>query len=288
MVEGWGVDRSSDPGYFVAATPRQPTPPDPQPPPRGPRRRRLRIPSWVVVGVVVGVLVGALPDGDAPGGELSIPPAVAVQTGEGRGTYAFRFVDDAGEPVRWDPCSPIRYVVNLQGAPYDSSLEDIQRAFAEVTEASGIRFEFVGKTDEVASEDRPAHLDGYGAGWAPVLVAWTHPGDAPSLDGTVAATGGAVPIGNPPIYVSGSIHLDRTSDLRPGFGRGRAWGTVLLHEAGHLLGLGHVDAESEVMHPGGERSQPAAAVRWGVGDREGLRRLGLEAGCQDVPSAPVP
>lgn len=251
---------------------------------RAPERRRVML----MLGVLAVLALLATQFRAEGPVELTLPDPVAVRADDGMGTYRFRAVHADGEPVRWDPCSPIRYVVNLDGAPYDTSLEDIQTAFRRVTEVTGLTFEYVGQTGEPVREDRPpVQPDRYGPDWAPVLVAWTDPGRSPSLRGDIVAGAVATPAGRRPVYVTGRIHLDASNRLRGGFGRGRAWGTVLLHEAGHLVGLDHVDDDTEVMHPGGERSRASATVRWGIGDRVGLRRLGLEAGCQDVPPAPL-
>ena len=45
---------------------------------------------------------------------------------------------------------------------------------------------------------------------------------------------------------------------------------VVLHELGHLVGLGHVDAAGELMQPQGGPE----ITDWGPGDREGLAALG--------------
>lgn len=282
-----------DDDYFIAASSPAPAerstglPEDELERARKRRAERRRASLTLGVLAVLALLVFQLRPGAAPA-QLSVPDPVTVRTDEGVGSYRFLAVHPDGSPVRWDPCSPIRYVVNLDGAPYGSSLDDVEAAFARVTAVTGIRFEFAGETDEPAREDRPVvQPDRYGPGWAPVLVAWTEPARSPSLTGDVVASATVIPAGRVPVYVSGSIHLDATQALRAGFGRGRAWGTVLLHEAGHLVGLEHVGDESEVMHPGGERSRASATVRWGVGDREGLRRLGLDAGCQDLPAVQV-
>lgn len=281
-----------DDDYFISGSSPAPTEQPPALPvdevERARRRRADRRASLTLGVLAVLALVAFQLRPDTAPAQLRLPDPVTVRTDEGVGSYRFLAVHPDGSPVRWDPCSPIRYVVNLDGAPYDTSLQDVEAAFARVTDVSGLRFEFAGETDEPAREDRPlVQPDRYGPGWAPVLVAWTDPGRSRGLTGDVVASATAIPAGDDPVYVSGSIHLDATQGLRAGFGRGRAWGTVLLHEAGHLVGLEHVGEETEVMHPGGERSRASATVRWGTGDREGLRLLGLDAGCQDAPDAPV-
>ena len=38
-------------------------------------------------------------------------------------------------------------------------------------------------------------------------------------------------------------------DLANGFGSGFTWGEVLMHELGHVIGLGHVDSTKQLMYP---------------------------------------
>ena len=84
-----------------------------------------------------------------------------------------------------------------------------------------------------------------------------------------------------PVYVTGTATFDATTELRSGFG-GETWGQVILHELGHVVGLGHVDDSTSVMNPAlGLR--PAA---WGKGDRAGLWQLGIGAPCLKAPSVP--
>lgn len=218
---------------------------------------------------------------------LSEPAALRVTTDRGPGSYRFALVRDDGTPVRWNPCEPVRYVVNASEAPYPTAVDDVRTALRRVTDASGIAFEFAGETDEAPDPEREPVLARYGGDrWAPVLVAWTDPGRVPELGGTVVGSAQTIPAGREAVYVSGAIYLDATERLRSGFGTGGSWGTVLLHEAGHLAGLGHVGSETEVMHPGGERNQLASTVRFGPGDEAGLGALGLAAGCEEVPGVP--
>lgn len=254
--------------------------------------RRGRTPRELVPLLVVALLVAVYVWQQSAGDDivpydLSEPAAVHLSTERGAGSYRYALVRTDGAPVRWDPCEPVRYVTDVRGAPYVTALADVQAALARVTHLSGIAFEHVGETDEQADPDRAPVLTRYGSHrWAPVLITWTDASRVPTLAGTVVGTAQTIPAGREAVYVSGAIYLDADEQMRPGFGTGRSWGTVLLHEVGHLVGLGHVDAETEVMHPGGERNQPAATVRFGPGDEEGLRTLGLSAGCEDVPAVP--
>ena len=123
------------------------------------------------------------------------------------------------------------------------------------------------------------HLSGrvpaerYGDRWAPVLIAWADPDDSDipfERDDHVAA-GVAVPR-HPAdafedVYVSGWVALNADDPNPPGFDLpGSSRGPSILHELGHLMGLGHVRTRGELMHPAG-----GGIVDLGPGDLEGLR-----------------
>ena len=58
---------------------------------------------------------------------------------------------------------------------------------------------------------------------------------------------------------------------------------MVLHELGHLMGLGHVRSLGEIMHPSG-----GGVVDLGPGDLEGLHQLGASGGCVSVPEPSIP
>ena len=189
-----------------------------------------------------------------------------------------------GAPVRYDPCTPIPYVINPTEAP-PGGVEDVQTAVRLTAEASGLRFVYEGETAEVPSEDRaPYQPDRYGSGWAPVVFGWV-----PTLGPT--DPNGLSPLGRGGskiernedgelVYVTGHAAFNSSANLPAGFA-GESWGQVYLHEIGHVVGLGHnPDPESVMNAVHGVR--PAV---WGPGDRRGLWELGLGGGCV---TAPVP
>lgn len=201
--------------------------------------------------------------------------------------FKFVHVDaDSGEPVRFDPCAPIHYVINPALAP-DQAIEDVHKAFEMTAVATGIRFVYDGITDEpVGSRDRaPYQPERYGERWAPVLVGWMtelpDDGEPGSDAGENVGLGGAHSIrrmGGPAVSVTGEAVFDADADLLPGFG-GATWGQVILHELGHVLGLDHIDDETSIMYPAVGR-RPAS---WGAGDRAGLWELGVGSECLQVP-----
>jgi len=188
---------------------------------------------------------------------------------------------DSGDPVRYG-CAPIRYTINPMNAP-EGGMEDVHRAIAETSKASGVQFVYHGETDEVPLERRDlVQPQRYGDGWAPILVAWDQgPSPVPGQTSILGAGGSEWRYNDAgvPVYVSGMLILNSNAGLPSGFG-GETWGQVMLHEFGHVLGLAHVSDQRQVMTPILEL-RPAA---WGSGDRAGLRALGIGSPCLDVPS----
>jgi hypothetical protein len=175
--------------------------------------------------------------------------------------------------ARWDPCRPIRYVVS--GAePFAGANAMLTQVLAEAGAASGLRFVDAGTTTEPASVDRsPYQPQRYGRTWAPVLVAWTDQAQVPDLAGNVIGLGGAVSatVHGTKRLVSGVLYFDQP-ELFLIAQRGTGYAsmrTVMLHEVGHLLGLGHVQDPTEVMYP-----SDGAQGDYGPGDLSGLAYAG--------------
>lgn len=237
--------------------------------------------AWFVA-LALGSLVlwsrlgGAAADAPTPQpAPASLRSVETIPPPDGGGAHAFTQLQaDGVTPVAWDPCRPIRIVVNRRGAPAaaDGLLAE---ALAEVESRTGLVFEVEGTTSEPPRPDRPAFQpDRYGDRWAPVLVAWSDAEEVPDLEG-YAGLGGADAArlaDGTLVYVSGTVTLDGPlfahylgADYRPDFAM-----AVMLHELGHLVGLAHVDDWTELMHGGGEPH----IVDWGPGDLAGLARLG--------------
>jgi len=206
------------------------------------------------------------------------------------GDYAFLETRQGGcQPVRFNPCEPIRYVVNAALAP-PGALDDLQAAIQRVEAATGLTFVNEGASDEPAPANRPTYQpQRYGRRWAPILIVWDHGGPF-----RMAATNpaGGRSSGVDGTYVSGVliVNVDATAGdhgrSRPesGFGEGTTWGRVFLHEIGHLLGLGHVARSNEIMFT--EIGVQTGPAEFHAGDLAGLRILGTEGGC--VPTPPLP
>jgi len=199
-------------------------------------------------------------------GQGRLDPAVDAGT---TGPYRFMQTQRGSDrPVGFSPCRPIRYAVNPADAP-PGWADDVRRSVGAVTEATGLRFESAGTTDDRDFDDR-----GGGEGAAdPVLIGWADADEVPPLAGDVAGIGGAtmVELGGRRGFVSGAVVLDtattdRLSDEREGSSFHRS---LLMHELGHLVGLDHVDDPGELMYAEGVTRRD-----FGPGDLAGLARLG--------------
>jgi hypothetical protein len=189
-------------------------------------------------------------------------------------------------PVRYNPCQPIPYVVNAALAP-PGAVDDLHQAFREVAAATGLTFVHEGPTDEEPVTNRLiAQPQRYGNRWAPVLVAFDH-GDRHRMGPTNPGGGQSFEVEG--AYVTGVliVNVDAVANdhnrSRPvtGFGEGTTWGRVFIHELGHVVGLGHVARSDQIMFP--ELGVQSGRAEFHAGDLAGLRLLGREAGCLEVP-----
>jgi len=240
---------------------------------RSPKRSR-------VAGVVALVLATVILLGTA------ITPVLRAWELRGKSKEFTFMASHAGDPVRWNPCEAIHYAVNLGAAPA-GSLQDVQDAVLRLTDASGIAFVYDGLSDEVPVLDRDVYQpERYGDRWAPVLIGWIDPrtsGISFVMNGREAAgvAGPLTPDTGADIYVSGVVAINAGDPNPPGFASPGAQGPVVLHELAHVLGLGHIKAQGELMEPSG-----GGVTDLGPGDLEGLRRLGRSAGCLSTPAVP--
>lgn len=168
-------------------------------------------------------------------------------------------------------CAPIHYVVNLQGSP-DGALDVVHESFRRLADASGRPAEFDGFTTE---EPSPPWLPKTDA--RRVLVAWIDADRLEAWSGRPDSLGfTASDLDNATGAVaSATISLNGDTQLRADFAARRSWGGVLLHELGHVVGLGHsvnrADAMFAELHDG--------AAEWSTTDRMRLAAVGARAGC---------
>jgi hypothetical protein len=243
---------------------------------RAPRRGS---PTLVGLAVTALLLAGVVLVG--PGDELQTarrllglapdrygsPPAYTA----GEGSYRFLLTQrGSDEPVGYDPCRPIEYSVNPDGAPAD--WEDLVETAVSRTEwATGLEFDDLGTTDD--RPFNPLQRGSFSGTPRPVVIGFADADEVAGLEGDVAGLGGSlavrVSLGRD-YYVTGSIALDTDVFDEPSSGSERtAMQAVVDHEFGHLVGLDHVDDTGELMY-----ETSLGRSDYGPGDLEGLARLG--------------
>ena len=248
--------------------------------------------------------VGDRPTSDCPARDHLSPDANGLVREGVRPSfdYTFLFVSETGcRPVGFDPCQPVRYVLNRRLAT-DEHVADLDRAIAKLGAATGLELHYVGTTEEdpraVPNPTREA--DGSFT-WPPVVIGWSHLGAGDQLrarsdrggeDSVVGGGGRPMIVGD--VIVTGNLvlNLDAVTDtdthtpVPHGFGPGVNWGRIILHELAHVIGLGHVESRTSIMNEELTR-QTISSSEWGVGDLIGLRQLGRDNGCLTVPTVPT-
>jgi hypothetical protein len=210
---------------------------------------------------------------DEAGAPLGTPAAVPA----GPGAHAFVGVQpDGSGPVAYDPCQPVHYVVNWATAPTGTAEGLLNGALAQVSTATGLRFVFDQTTLEPPSHNRPpVQQERYGDRWAPVLIAWSDEQEFPELAGDVTGAGGSISIeaGNgDALYVTGQVALDgpQLIEVAAQTDDDGVIASTIIHELGHLVGLDHVDDESQIMNP----YTVPGIESFAAGDLAGLAELG--------------
>ena len=220
-----------------------------------------------------------------------VQPSSAPQA---TGPHAFLATDRNGRGMRYNPCAPVRYVVNPDGAPA-GMVGEVQEAFRRLASATGIDFAYAGATDEThlaiggGAQRRSYQPDRYGAGqWAPILISWATPASEPILAGSTLGYGGSTSYwlsSTDQAYVTGEVVFDRdVRVLRAGYGSGLTRGNLAVHEIAHVAGLDHVQDRGQVMYPSLSSQTPDG---YGSGDRAGLAELGRQSGCLNVATPPA-
>jgi hypothetical protein len=263
--------------------PRADVPGRPDAPARRDGRARTRRP-WIAVAIVSALAlfagIGAAIREGSRAAPSAGPGAALASPDQGYTFLETRTQSGERLPVRWNPCEPIEYEVNLRGAP-SNALDEVRRATDRVTDAAGISFVFDGTTDRSLTGTRRDYFfsDAINDTYYPVLVTWIPHQRMVTLtkERDVLAFAHPEPGGSETFdqWVSGWIVVDTGGRFEP-LGR-YSLELVLMH------GLGHVAEPDEMMFSQdlAPHTQPEQMFDWGPGDLAGLELLGHDQGCMD-------
>lgn len=192
-------------------------------------------------------------DGVPPGRTAHLPLPAAPA---GSYTLMHRVADGTG--VRWDPCEVIDVRVNVEGAP-PYARRAVRRAVRKVEQATGTTMEI--RTTDLRQRRPHERITPEGV----LLVNWPETWDTPGPAGWGGITWSGSQVRNGIVSIDPAFDagIDRLVEL-------------LMHELGHAMGLLHTQDDDQIMFPVMSRS---GRLRWGIGDRAGLARVGRGAGC---------
>ncbi|GAA4380757.1 hypothetical protein GCM10023146_41520 [Nocardioides caricicola] len=195
-------------------------------------------------------------------------------------TERFTVMSAEGVPGRWDPCYPIRIVVDPHGAP-PGVTRDIRTAADRLRAWTRLRFAVTVSRAGSASVWRARAA---GGGWRPVMLSFV--GRSSDRLSDPAALAEARPVwvtdgDGRSEFVTGSVAFNRSqvglygdgTDDRPTRLR------LIEHELGHIVGLKHVHDPRSLMYPTLE-----AVGGLTSGDRKAMRRVG--GTCARPPDTP--
>jgi hypothetical protein len=205
-------------------------------------------------------------------GSALLPPNVPL-TGPGGPppTQPFTFSRVVGGlPVRWNPCAPIRYAVNLGG--YNESFRAvINEAIERLEAATGLPLVPVGDTTFMPNFGNGAQFP---ATAADMVIALGDDLQSDLLPGNVIGRA-SILFGTSIVRASVVIDMGVVGDPN-GTWAPVGSGPVLLHELAHAVGLDHVPDATQLMNNSASGTGP---ITYGAGDLTGLWQVGAAGGC---------
>ena len=210
------------------------------------------------------------------------------------------WTDPKGKPhrIRWNPCqAAVTYAVNPRLAgkterARSSAVRDVADAFRRVSERTGITFQYEGRTDEIPSNTKKGSWSDRQRA-AEIVVAWVDQRRPQTRTNLMTDTGGGYGSGVGGWMMRawtdsagrwqaaigrGFVVLNSAHNhlYEPGYGSGMTRGSLLLHEVGHAMGLGHAGSSREIMYP---TMLSRGSSGYKDGDRAGLKKVGGSLGC---------
>ena len=213
---------------------------------------------------------------------LAPAPAPAALVSTVSSQYRFSTLLD-GEPVRWDPCTPIHWRSSTARGPV-GGLDVLKAAVARIAALTGTTWVYDGATTTVPSS---TYLPKTPGTTKPVLLGWADGATSDLLTGRSASVLGMTRTvwfgtddgqGNRKAATRGAVvALDRTDRLPL---RGAlSWYATTVHELGHVMGLDHPSDNRQLM----ASTLPSTVTDAQAGDKAGLGRVGRAAGCVTIP-----
>lgn len=185
-------------------------------------------------------------------------------------SYSILQSDYNGQPVTYDPCKPVDYVIDPAGAPTDY-MSFIGPAITKAQAATGLKFVFGGLSTDTSQSRQEATTS------EPILISFPaalHSVSEPDAVGLGGSTSMALNGLKQPHYLTGFVELLSGWFAQKSAAHATAVEeSVVMHELGHVLGLGHVHDRTQIMYP-----QAHGQTKYGAGDLAGLARLG-DGGC---------
>lgn len=233
---------------------------------------RLPTPTWWVHNSIMRVYAPAVAGYEATSIAVGSLNVRRTWTPRGGTNYTTMFHPAA----RWNPCrGPITYKINPKSLPYPGAIADIKTAFNKISEATGLRFQYLGTTTYLPMSYREG-MNSYNH-TADISVAFESAAQSPVLQGNVIGEGAPYQVGN--VIVHASVIFRTDAWMNPGYapsGSKPAWGEDILHELGHAVGLGHSTDPNQIMYP---RASAQVGGTYAGGDLRGLAALGAANGC---------
>jgi hypothetical protein len=170
----------------------------------------------------------------------------------------------------WSTCpAPIEWTVDTRGLTDDQSaaqVSNLKWAFATWSTASGLTFEFAGQLDVAYDDDdfTVAPADGTAVATRHIYLDFVGLTESTRLGGNTVGLGSPSHVMASSHEIVGGIAVFRADHVKSA--STSAVKSLYLHELGHVLGLAHAAAESNIMYP-----IVATNLELGAGDVNGVQ-----------------